>query len=95
MSGWTLAARGLTYKIGSKALISGVSCTLPAGKVTAIIGPSGSGKSTLLRCLGSSYKPSAGEVTADGQKLKELGDARSDHPCSPPPPGFGEAWRSG
>ena len=75
MSGWTLAARGLTYKIGSKALISGVSCTLPAGKVTAIIGPSGSGKSTLLRCLGSSYKPSAGEVTADGQKLKELGDA--------------------
>ena len=74
MSGWTLAATGLTFKIGSKSLISGVTCTLPAGKVCAIIGPSGSGKSTLLRCFASSYKPSAGTVTADGERLKELGD---------------------
>lgn len=74
MSGWTLAANGLTFKIGSKALISRVTCSLPAGKVTAIIGPSGSGKSTLLRCLASSYKPSAGTVTADGELLKKLGD---------------------
>ncbi len=74
MSGWTLKASGLTFKIGGKVIISGVSCTLPAGKVTAIIGPSGSGKSTLLRCLGSAYKPSAGTVTADGQILKKMGD---------------------
>ncbi len=75
MSGWTLVATGVTYKIGSATLISGISVTIPEGKVTAIIGPSGSGKSTLLRCLGTLYEPTQGTVTADGQALKALGDA--------------------
>ncbi len=74
-AGWTLTATGLTYKIGGKALISGITATFPAGKTTAILGPSGSGKSTLLHCLSSVYKPSQGMVTADGTALNKLGDA--------------------
>ena len=29
------------------------------------------------------------------EDVKSVPPMRSDHPCSPPPPGFGEAWRSG
>jgi phosphate transport system ATP-binding protein len=41
----------LTLNYGTKTALSGISCTIPKNKVTALIGPSGCGKSTFLRTL--------------------------------------------
>jgi NitT/TauT family transport system ATP-binding protein len=46
---------------GTKALAN-VSCSFPAGGITAIVGPSGCGKSTLLLILRGLLTPSTGEV---------------------------------
>lgn len=47
-----------------------ISLTIPAGKVTAIVGMSGSGKTTLLKLLLKFYHTTRGTVTFCGQDLK-------------------------
>ena len=41
---------------------SGVSFSVPANSITALVGPSGSGKSTLLRLLAGLWPPTTGEM---------------------------------
>ncbi|KAI8650841.1 hypothetical protein NCS57_01419000 [Fusarium keratoplasticum] len=48
------------------------SLTVPAGKVTALVGPSGSGKSTIIGILERWYSTSAGSVKLDGRELKDV-----------------------
>ncbi len=48
------------------ASLVGISFTLDAGDVVAVIGPSGSGKSTLARMLTGVWIPQRGEVCLDG-----------------------------
>ncbi|NJL83627.1 MAG: ABC transporter ATP-binding protein [Chloroflexaceae bacterium] len=45
--------------------------TLPAGKITALVGPNGCGKSTLLRGLARLHKPHRGAVYLDGISILE------------------------
>jgi putative ABC transport system ATP-binding protein len=58
------------------AALRGVSLSLPAGTITALVGPSGSGKSTLLRLLACVDRPDAGRITIDGQEVAGLSRAR-------------------
>jgi putative ABC transport system ATP-binding protein len=55
--------------------LSGVSLTIEAGAIVAIMGPSGSGKSTLLHLLGALLVPDAGQIVVDGNDIAELGPA--------------------
>lgn len=50
-------------------VLRGLSMTLEAGEMAALLGPSGSGKSTLLTILGTLMKPSSGRYTMLGQDL--------------------------
>ncbi|MBR1743292.1 MAG: ABC transporter ATP-binding protein [Lachnospiraceae bacterium] len=50
---------GLIKNYGLKKALSGVTFSLPAGKITGLLGPNGSGKTTLIKILG-------GLLTADG-----------------------------
>lgn len=52
--------------------LSDVTCTIPRGSFTAIIGTNGSGKSTLARHLNALYLPTAGEVIVEGMKTSEM-----------------------
>lgn len=52
--------------------LSDVTCTIPKGSFTAIIGTNGSGKSTLARHLNALYLPSAGEVIVEGMKTSDM-----------------------
>jgi ATP-binding cassette subfamily B protein len=46
-----------------------ISCTIPEGKVTAIVGASGSGKTTLIKLLLAYYKPQMGDLTIGNTSL--------------------------
>ncbi|MFO8014377.1 MAG: ABC transporter ATP-binding protein [Phycisphaerae bacterium] len=66
----TLDADGLrfAYTPGDPVL-SGLSMTARAGRLTAVLGPNGSGKTTLLKVLVGLLAPSAGQVRLAGRPL--------------------------
>ena len=54
--------------------LRGVSFTVAAGELVAIVGPSGSGKTTLLQVLGTLDRPSSGRVFVSGLDVAHLSD---------------------
>jgi putative ABC transport system ATP-binding protein len=54
--------------------LRGVSFTVAAGELVAIVGPSGSGKTTLLQVLGTLDRPSSGRVLVSGMDVAMLSD---------------------
>jgi putative ABC transport system ATP-binding protein len=54
--------------------LRGVSLTVSAGELVAVVGPSGSGKTTLLHVMGSLDRPSAGTVKITGLDVAGLSD---------------------
>ena len=52
-------------------VLTGVSLTLPAGQVTAIVGPTGAGKTTLTSLIPRLYDPIEGAVLIDGQDIRQ------------------------
>ena len=60
---------GVTWRVGDRPIIEGVTDVLPAGGVVGLVGANGSGKSTLLRCLVGLRRPSSGVVLVDGDPV--------------------------
>ena len=58
-----------------RAILKGVSFTVPAGKKVAIVGPSGAGKSTISRLLFRFYDPQNGHIEIDGQDIQSVKQA--------------------
>jgi putative ABC transport system ATP-binding protein len=54
--------------------LRGVDLDIAAGDFATLSGPSGSGKTTLLSLMGGLDRPTAGEITVDGQRLGGLGN---------------------
>lgn len=54
--------------------LRGVSLTVTAGELVAVVGPSGSGKTTLLHIAGSLDRPTSGTVRIAGLEVSELSD---------------------
>ncbi|MEW6218842.1 MAG: ABC transporter ATP-binding protein [Thermodesulfobacteriota bacterium] len=58
---------------GREALaLNDLSITVPAGRITALVGRTGAGKSTVCHLLARFYDPTAGAVFLDGQDLRDL-----------------------
>ena len=66
-----LEITNLHATVASRPILKGISLSLGAGEVHAIMGPNGSGKSTLSYVLGGrpGYEVTEGSVTLDGEDL--------------------------
>ena len=85
-----IEATELTKRYGAKTAVDGLSFQVRPGVVTGFLGPNGAGKSTTMRMIVGLDAPTAGEVTVDGRRYRDLPaplhrvgallEARSIHP---------------
>jgi phospholipid/cholesterol/gamma-HCH transport system ATP-binding protein len=64
--------RNVDFAYGSRAILKGITLSVPRGKLVAIMGGSGCGKTTLLRLIGGQLKASRGVVEVDGRDVALL-----------------------
>ncbi len=55
-----------------KEILHDVSLSIPAGKMTALVGPSGSGKSTIAKLAAGFWDVKTGSITMGGRDLKDI-----------------------
>ena len=65
----------------SDRVLDGIDLSIPADKVTAIVGASGSGKTTMLKMMLGFYAPVEGEVTLAGRKIDRYSASCWRHAC--------------
>jgi ATP-binding cassette, subfamily B, bacterial len=65
----------MSFRYGAPSMpfvLTNLNVTLPAGKVTAIVGASGSGKTTLLKLFLKFYKPTSGSIKIGNVDLNSI-----------------------
>lgn len=67
-----IAFDNVSFSYGETRIMNNLSFSLPAGRVTALVGPSGSGKSTICHLLLKLIRPDSGRITLDGVDLAGL-----------------------
>lgn len=66
--------RDLHKAFEGRVVLDGVTCQIPAGKISVVMGPSGTGKSVLLRHVVGLLYPDRGDVTVAGKSVPNLGE---------------------
>lgn len=69
---WTIELENVTMGYGDTVVLKDVSVTLPAGRISAILGGSGGGKTTMLRHIIGLNRPFAGKILLGGRNIFSL-----------------------
>src|SRR3989337_3848803 len=69
-----IAIKGLTKSFGPQTVLEDISCEIPKGKITLMLGPSGTGKSVFLKHLVGLLKPDRGEIWIDNKNVPALSE---------------------
>jgi phospholipid/cholesterol/gamma-HCH transport system ATP-binding protein len=67
-----ISVRGLTKSFGAQIVLEDITCDIPKGKITLMLGPSGTGKSVLLKCLMGLLNLDRGEIWVGEKNLPTL-----------------------
>jgi len=67
-----LRVEGVFTNIGRYRILHGVDCSVPRGRVTALLGRNGAGKTTTLRTIMGLWKARLGKIVFDGQPITAL-----------------------
>ena len=62
----------VSFAFGAKRVLDEVSLTIPANRLTVLMGPSGVGKTTIADLLLGLYEPQGGRILVDGVPLGEI-----------------------
>jgi phospholipid/cholesterol/gamma-HCH transport system ATP-binding protein len=62
----------VSFAYDTRQVLSGISLSIPRGRVVAIMGGSGCGKTTLLRLIGGALRPTSGEVRVFGDPVSRM-----------------------
>lgn len=82
--GTELTLSGVTFCYPGKptdTVLKDIQLTIPANKITAIVGASGSGKTTLMKLLLKIYEPDSGNVKLGSQDLSRISPAAWRRHC--------------
>jgi phospholipid/cholesterol/gamma-HCH transport system ATP-binding protein len=71
-----MSCRDLVKAFGRHKVLDGVTCDVPRGQVTVIMGPSGTGKSVLLHHFVGLLMPDAGDVIVNGLSVPRLNEKK-------------------
>ncbi|RGE44780.1 ABC transporter ATP-binding protein [Comamonas testosteroni] len=61
----------LVFEYPGHRALDGVSVSIAAGSVTALVGPNGAGKSTLMRCIAGLDQPLSGHIRVKGLSVED------------------------
>jgi ABC-type sugar transport system ATPase subunit len=64
-----LELRDVRKHFAAVQVLRGVSMTVRAGEVTALVGDNGAGKSTLIKCLAGIYQTDGGSIIWEGKEV--------------------------
>lgn len=67
-----LETENVTKRFGGVTAVKSVSITVNRGEIVGMIGPNGSGKSSFVNLLSGIYKPDAGDIFFEGDKITGL-----------------------
>jgi phospholipid/cholesterol/gamma-HCH transport system ATP-binding protein len=67
-----ISVKGLTKSFGSQTVLEDITCDIPKGKITLMLGPSGTGKSVFLKNVMGILKPEKGEIWIGGKNIVKL-----------------------
>lgn len=62
----------VTFAHGDRPVLTNLSLSIPANRITAIVGPSGTGKTTIADLVIGLYRPQQGSVCVDGIPLSDV-----------------------
>jgi phospholipid/cholesterol/gamma-HCH transport system ATP-binding protein len=69
-----IAIKGLTKSFGPQTVLEDITCDIPKGKITLMLGPSGTGKSVFLKHLVGLLKPDRGEIWIGDKNVPSLNE---------------------